>query len=762
MSFGGSPNFAFGKLGVANVSFDTMSAPQGGIPFVTAEAVQGDGKVVVVGNQTVYLAGSVPSTQSFAATRLNLDGSVDASFGTGGGATLFTTGGSAGMTQAEAVAIQPDGKVVLAGEVGGKPTVARLNANGSVDTTFGTAGSSTFAYTGATTSTATRLALQPDGKIVVAGSAQSTGLVNAAVARFNANGMPDTGFGTNGVSLIAFGGTGMQTTIPAGQFGAVGLVVQPDGKIVVASTSPLASVDAIAGLISPALARLNADGTPDTTFGRAGEVTLTNAFVNLQATSTIANSLAIQPDGKFLLAGTTTYSVAALAASPRLLTVPFVARLLGTGAPDLAFGTGGSVIGPASQSLGSANGFANIAVAVQPDGKIVLAGGDVQNQANGQLLGTAVVRLNPNGTPDNAFGTSGQTNLTYANQAAAAQLALRPDGTILVGVGTSVVGLLPRGAANDFNNDGISDPAVYLPNYATFAYRPSGGAPDVLTPFGIAGAGRTLPAPGAYDGSGVTELGVFFPASSIFAYRPYAGGPDVFTAFGPAGRSIPAPADYDGSGKTELGVYIPSIGAFAYRPANGGADTFLSIGGADSIPTPGDYLGTGHATAAVYSPSLGAFLINTGAGANTTVPFGIPGAGQSIPMPGDYDGSGRTELAVYLPSLGLFAYRPANGGPDQLIAFGAPGAGQTLPMPGDYDGSGHTELGVYLPSYGVFAYRPASARADVLQLLGVPGPGQTLPFTAAPSTVPTPNVVSLSTVGIASIPATPAKKAKAR
>ncbi len=300
-----------------------------------------------------------------------------------------------------------------------------------------------------------------------------------------------------------------------------------------------------------------------------------------------------------------------------------------------------------------------------------------------------------------------------------------------------------RAPAN-YNGMGVSDLAVYLPAIGAFAIRPfqpagigqvpQQGVPDKIVPFGLPGAGRTIPVQGDFTGVGHAEIAAYLPSVGAFAIRPGGGGPDRIIPFGVPGpgRSIPAPANYEGTGRDNIAVYLPAIGAFAIRPGGGGPDQVIPFGVAGSgraIPVPGDYFGTGQADIAVYLPAEAAFAIRPpGGGPDRIIPFGVPGAGRTIPAPGDYDGSGKTELAAYFPDLGLFAYRPADGGPDVITRFGTAGDG-TFPVPGDYTGVGHAEIAVYDPTFGTFAYRSPTG-SDTIVPFGPAGVGRSLPATA--------------------------------
>ena len=657
-----------------------------------------------------------------------------------------------------------------------------------LDTSFGTGGVVTGSFASANqTAVADAVAVQPDGKIVVAGTRMDNTFA-LVVERFNPNGSVDTTFGSGGVS-VAYDGNhvlGSLTGI-AGQSGVANRVlIQPDGKIIVGGTILTAKNE------QAAVFRLNANGSPDASFGAGG------SYFDPQGTASTALSLALGADGKIVLIGTT------------------VERLTATGTLDTTFGTGGILPIPAPPpAVGAPNGFLVASVAVQPDGKIVLAGNVSQLLPGGGTTSAAAARLNVNGTLDTSFGsggffiggaggfsdltiqaggkidlagafsTTGQSGSTYIDSVTQLNpdgsrdtsfkgtiasggsnvitsppapsltdaIAIQPDGKIVTagnGVGLSVTRLTGAGSTDaSLAAKGIEAVPVPIPTgesglgRASLAIAPGGKIIAVATLSNAGQSGihtdvysfviaRLNPGEttGDYLGTGETDPAVYLPGSGSVIVG-LTGKPAAFGIPGP-GQTLPAPGDYDGSGKTELGVYLPSLAEFAYRPANGGADKLIPFGipgPGQTIPAPGDYFGTGQTDIAAYLPSLGDFALrNPAGGPDLLIPFGIKGAGQTIPTPGDYDGSGKTELAVYLPILGEFAYRPANGGADRMIPFGTAGAGQTIPMPGDYDGSGKTELAAYIPRTTFFGYRPASGSPDVIFKFGNEGAGQTLPM----------------------------------
>ena len=236
-------------------------------------ALTPDGGSVIVGS-TDHVNNPGDASKSFAIAKLRSDGSLDPAFGNGG-EKVIDRGVEA---YAFAVAVQPDGKIVVGGKdlpEGGHEfvDVFRLNADGSPDTSFGAGGFRSVDF-GTKFEEVDDVVIQPDGKIVAAGKSQPNGgLASYALARLNTDGSVDTSFGTGG--KVTFGDGRVATAV----------ALQSDGKIVVVGR-------ALTGMRA---ARFNANGSVDTSFGQAGE-----AAPTFPAAST-GREIAIQPDGKIVL-----------------------------------------------------------------------------------------------------------------------------------------------------------------------------------------------------------------------------------------------------------------------------------------------------------------------------------------------------------------------------------------------------------------------------------------------------------------------------
>jgi uncharacterized delta-60 repeat protein len=340
----GSPDTGFGNGGAAVVNAVTSGANSQDL--ANAVAIQPDGKIVVAGGSTI------PNSESFATfLRLNPNGTPDASFDPASGAGPVHE--SVGIARAHAgqafdLALDPAGRIVYAGtnSFAGDPTsfVDRLNADGTHDDSWGNGTGDLFAVNG--NESVARLALQADGKVVVDGFVGDGTGADVAVARTLANGSGmDPAFGNGGRLTFGYGANTDDE--------AVDVAVQPDGKV---------DVGAFGGPGTDfALTRLTSSGVIDSTFG-GGSV-----FADF-GDSNFASAMGLQANGKIVLGGSATGTAFG------------AARFQPAGALDSTFGNGGKVtvdFPAASQPS---------AMAIQPDGKIVLAG----NNALGQ---TVVVRL---------------------------------------------------------------------------------------------------------------------------------------------------------------------------------------------------------------------------------------------------------------------------------------------------------------------------------------------------------------------------------
>src|SRR5215475_1919847 len=349
-------------------------------------------------------------------------GTLDSTFGTGGKVTTDFGGNSAART----VAVQANGQILTAGvaELNGVANfaLARYNSNGTLDTSFGTGGivTTAFDFPGNFDRVFTVIR-QPDGKFVAVGSTVSNLFANFALARFNADGTLDASFGTGGIVTTGFGVSAEATSA----------VVQADGKIVAAGEANLDGGESFA------LARYNSNGTLDTTFGTGGKVG--TAFASGSASYTQAFSVAVQPDGRIVAAGYTEIG-ACLFNGLELPCFDFaVARYNSNGTLDAGFGTGGRVTtdfgGPYDQAE---------SVAVQPDGRIVVAGAAARLTNTG--FDFALARYNSNGTLDTTFGTSGKVTTDFAGAddvpSEPSAVALQSDGKIVV-VGRTRAGQTP-------------------------------------------------------------------------------------------------------------------------------------------------------------------------------------------------------------------------------------------------------------------------------------------------------------------------------
>ncbi len=325
--------------------------------------VQSDGRILAAGES---------ADSGFGLVRLEANGSVDATFGGGDG--LATAKISPFVDLVNAMLVQPDGKILLAGQssnfdTGGDFSLARFHPDGTLDATFGGGDGLVTTHIGPG-DMILDLAMQSDGKIVAVGSTSYNGQfftgADWGLARYNPDGTLDT----------TFGGAGTVTTSIHDSDTALSVALRTDGKIVVSGSAiidhPIGSNEAEA-----VLALFNPDGTLETAFGDGGLVL--ERFVNPSPGNDAASSVVIQPDGKIVVIGADNGNLA-------------VARYSPDGTRDTGFGGGDGVVTAGSVATG-----AHIDAALQPDGKLVatVQGGGINlRRFTGPCTGDVVERCN--------------------------------------------------------------------------------------------------------------------------------------------------------------------------------------------------------------------------------------------------------------------------------------------------------------------------------------------------------------------------------
>jgi len=345
-----------GSLDTTFNTTGTVTTPIGTIDDgASALVIQSDGKLVAAGF-------SDNGTQNvFALVRYNPDGSLDTTFNTTG---IVTTAVGVDYDQLNAMAIQPDGKLVAAGfaSIGAQYEFAlvRYNSDGSLDATFNSTGIVTTAIGGAAFNVAYALAIQSDGKLVAAGTSLTNAQPAFALVRYNTDGSMDAGFGTGG---------SVTTSIRNFDDRAFALVIQSDGKLVAAGHSWTSST---ATQSTFAVVRYNTDGSLDTTFNTTGIVTTA-----ISPAYDEAYALAIQPNRKLVAAGTSNTGPMGEFALVRYNT---------NGRLDPTFDNTGKV----TTAIGTSFDW-SFALAIQADGKLVAAG---TAQIGGEIE-FALVRYRP-------------------------------------------------------------------------------------------------------------------------------------------------------------------------------------------------------------------------------------------------------------------------------------------------------------------------------------------------------------------------------
>jgi uncharacterized delta-60 repeat protein len=369
---------SFGAGGKVEVDFGVSVAP-------SDATLQPDGKIVVVGTTDNFQI----ATQVFGVARFLPNGSLDSTFGNRGSAMAAFTDF---INTPNAVAIQPDGKIVVAGEMQtsddsiNRFAIARFNPNGSLDTTFGSGGKVTTEFfsvtSGGVREAADVILLQPDNKIIVAGVAIQGARIPAksALVRLNPNGTLDPTFGTGGKVAVK----------------AIGMIT----ALALLSNGQILALNNVGGI-----AQFDSQGNlaPSVTSGTV--------------VATANNGLsAFESNGRFLIAG------GARGATRRDVDITAIS-FNPTGSIDHTFN---SPVFDFGQEDPTAHDVAQV-IAIQPDGKLVIGGLLFGNSV--ALFGLA--RLNTNGSLDSTFGNRGVLTTRFEGSDQVSSIIIQPDGKIL-------------------------------------------------------------------------------------------------------------------------------------------------------------------------------------------------------------------------------------------------------------------------------------------------------------------------------------------
>ncbi|HMU34213.1 MAG TPA: FG-GAP-like repeat-containing protein [Pyrinomonadaceae bacterium] len=615
--------------------------------------------------------------------RLLSNGSLDTTFSTN--VNIFG--------RVNAMARQADGKVVVTGEFTkfngtASPNIVRVNDDGTLDPTFD-------AGTGFD-QPPTRLILQPDGKVIAIGTfTQFNGNAVPTIIRLLANGSLDSSF-----NVVLDAGGDVQTA-----------ELLSDGRVYIGG-----DFLTVSGTSRPGAARINADGSLDSTF---------NALIGGSPTIT---ALAVQPDGKLLIGGT--FSGIGGFNRSRF------ARVDSTGALDQAFNpanTSADNIYLASTSIYTSAGaslfrrdlngnvdptfvapifkYDNVSsdariysVVPQGDGSVIVGG--KFDSANDQPRFN-VARLAPNGKVDRLFLPAGadavvRTILPSSSDKVLVGGEFTQIGSISkAGVGRLNVVPYRKVTPFDFDGDGRSDFVVYRPSSSLWYQLSSNTYNFELTSFGIPG---DVPLPSDYDGDGRTDVSIFRPSSGDWWYRASGTGTQLAVHLASAGDRF-VPTDFDGDGKTDFVTYTPSNSVWRRYGSISGSQPVVVFGIAGDIPLVGDFDGDGRGDLAIFRPSTGDWwYAASGSGnAQRATHFGANG---DVPVPADYDGDGKSDMAVFRPSTGVWYILNSSDYSATIVPFGL---GTDKMIPADYDGDGKADIAVFRPSTGIWYILRSSA-----------------------------------------------------
>jgi uncharacterized delta-60 repeat protein len=609
---------AFGNGGLAQVSFGVTGARDTVLGVSSFAGKTLVGVEVYLDTLHVFLG----------AARLDADGTLDPTFGSGG-ISIVAVDPDSSTFSGLAMGVTPAGGVVLlAGLQSVRPSnvLVQLTPTGTPDPSFGTNGTLPFAFVNRTRDTSgllsadylRDLAVQPDGKIVLAGQAaletSTTDVQQLAVARLGPDGTLDPTFGSNG-----------KVTLPT-VYDAYQVALQPDGSILVGSyqrTAPAATFGSqtVAGVL-----RLTASGQLDSNYGVQGIAQLASVPTNGYSGFSLAG-LAVQGDGKLVV-----LSVSSLSAHGFSKSTATIYRLTTTGAFDrTAGGSTGFTVGQGG------NGFSPPSLAIQPDGKYVVVASVAFDPSQpstttlvvSRYLGASVQVTLPKSTPATFDPSTATWYVTTTSPTA---------GSSVVSFSYGAPGWIP--VVGDWSGTGKDGIGVVDPSTMTWYLRnsDSAGAPDYVFSYGAAG---WTPVVGDWNGTGKDGIGVVDPSTMTWYLRssPSAGAPSATFQYGAVGWTVIA-GDWLGTGRTGIGVVDPTTSTWYLRSSSsaGAADAgVFSYGAPGWKPVVGDWTGSGQTSIGIIDPTTVVWYLrktpNSGYYDAGSFPYGLPGW---IPLAGSF------------------------------------------------------------------------------------------------------------------------------